>query len=1414
MKQKTLLFSWLLAMLFSIVGASPAWGEEYTYRFNSNAWTSNGAATLNNVSWTLNYSGGTISTYSNTQGMHFGTNNSTCNSVSISTTGISGTITSVEVEASRGSSLVGTLAVSVGGTSFKVNNSNTSALTTSNNSYDFTGSGEGEIVILWTKSSGKGAFYIFNITVTYSTASSDAVAPPSISLASGPFVSSKNVTITCATDGASIYYTTDGSIPTSSSTAYSSPFAISSTTTVKAIAVKAGLDDSAVASQTFTKETVLDGIAALNTATTSTTATAYYVNLTNAQVTFVGTESSKSIAYLNDASAGIFVYNVSMTLNTKFNGVYTITTKKYNDLPEVTAFAVITGEGESEVASAMAPTVMTPSELDAAFTANLGRQIQINGFTVPAGKALTENITLYGTSPYTDVTVGETYTLVGYPYINNTTKTFRVTSATLKPVAPTFDTAEGEFSAAFTLHISAGEGTTIYYTTDGSTPTTSSTAYDAEEGVAILAATTTVKAIAVKGGQSSDVASITFTYNSVAKPNFSIADGTAVYYGTTVTLTTATDDATIYYTTDGSIPTAGSTEYTAPIAIEDDVTIKAITVKGGSSSVSTASYTLKTPDAPEFSVAAGAVARNTVVTITSRTGTTIYYTTDGTDPDKAEDSETNSINVTIDAAKTIRAIAVDGALNMSEEASAAYTIAQVATPTFSVSAGMVTKGSTVELSTETEGATIYYTRDNSTPTTSSSVYSSAITLNYGQTIKAIAVKDNYINSEVASATYTISGGSETLNLTTLSDGNQPTTINGTDVSYTFSVGTGSIYPQYYSSGSALRFYQNNTLTIASTTKTITSIAITYTQNASNMSLVTGQPGIFGSAISSVRTWTGNASSVQFTTSAACRFTTISVTYAATDDRTACATSIDLATKSFAQGDAGTLTATATEDEDLTGDITYTFASDNDEIITVLEDGTFEAIGIGSANVTVTATPAAADLDDYKPVQAEISVNVTGTTTLALSDTEGIEEYGTPIEFSATVAAGYDGVLTAISSNTNVATVSVEGTTITVTSVAVGTATITVTAPATSIYLGTVNRTFTAHFEQPAGKTTAPAAEKTLYEFDFSDNTNWSFPSGSSNKTTSENSYTADGKTITLSGGGSGNGYYFNSDGYLMLGKTGATLTLPAFDKDVTKIDVIMTSGTSGNVNVNIYVGENAVSTGTTGGGTKSFVIAATNQDAGTIYSIKVTNGYNAQITGIKVYTESAITVSLNAYGYATFCSEYPLDFSEAEGYTAWQVTGTSGTTITFEKITGSVKGGTGIFLKGTAGATITLKSTDSENTLSGNMLQGTLAPTYVTTVEGDYTNFGLKGNEFVKINAGTVKTGKAYLPVLTDNLPTGARELSFIFEEGETTGIHSIENEQLTIENGNWYTLGGQKMNGKPAKRGLYIINGKKVVIK
>src|SRR5574344_1746488 len=78
------------------------------------------------------------------------------------------------------------------------------------------------------------------------------VATPAFSVASGAVDSGTRVTITCSTEGAKIYYTTDGSDPTASSTAYTAAISVTRPMTLKVIAVKDGMNNSAVASASYT----------------------------------------------------------------------------------------------------------------------------------------------------------------------------------------------------------------------------------------------------------------------------------------------------------------------------------------------------------------------------------------------------------------------------------------------------------------------------------------------------------------------------------------------------------------------------------------------------------------------------------------------------------------------------------------------------------------------------------------------------------------------------------------------------------------------------------------------------------------------------------------------------------------------------------------------------------------------------------------------------------------------------------------------------------------------------------------------------------------------------------------------------------------------------------------------------------
>ena len=277
----------------------------------------------------------------------------------------------------------------------------------------------------------------------------------------------------------------------------------------------------------------------------------------------------------------------------------------------------------------------------------------------------TPNISSEGTTYYRAVVTNNT------SGCSTTATSNAATIASVAPSvckAPTFSVAEGTYTTNKSVELSCGtDGATIRYTTDGTTPTESSAAYSSAISVT---ATTTIKAKAFKAGlDASSVVSATYTIQC-ATPTFSVAAGTHVG-SQSVTISTTYGD-NIYYTTDGTTPTASSTLYSSAITVGTSQTVKAIAVKSGctNSAIASAAYTIQCAT-PTFSPSAGTVPYNQSVTISTSYGDNIYYTTDGSTP--TTDGTLYSSAIAIDASKTVKAIAVKSGCANSEVASAAYT---------------------------------------------------------------------------------------------------------------------------------------------------------------------------------------------------------------------------------------------------------------------------------------------------------------------------------------------------------------------------------------------------------------------------------------------------------------------------------------------------------------------------------------------------------------------------------------------------------------------------------------------------------------------------------------------------------------------------------------------------------------------
>lgn len=349
----------------------------------------------------------------------------------------------------------------------------------------------------------------------YGQAEAGAVEMPTITLGENNMV-----TLTQA-DGADIYYTTNGDVPTTSSTKYSAPFAINGITTVKAIAALNG-KESDVNSKLLTPNTVgniADFISIANTtADTKINAplTAIYQCGRNLYLTD-GTDFI--LAYNNNNLADFTALNAVNGDEISFiNGVF----KSQNGLPEIIPSAV----GEKTKGSAIDPEELAIEEI---------ASDMLNKFVMLTDVNITElsSANNYNGNDGTgDIVIYNTFA-----------------SATYYPEA--IEQPDGTYGNT----IPTGEGFTVV------------------GFVSCFGTTIQITPISITGGK---------VLEKVEAPVFTPETGSKLAVGDKITIETATEGATIYFTTDDIELTAeNGTEYTGELTFSEAVTIKAIAVKEG-----------------------------------------------------------------------------------------------------------------------------------------------------------------------------------------------------------------------------------------------------------------------------------------------------------------------------------------------------------------------------------------------------------------------------------------------------------------------------------------------------------------------------------------------------------------------------------------------------------------------------------------------------------------------------------------------------------------------------------------------------------------------------------------------------------------------------------------------------------------
>lgn len=386
-------------------------------------------------------------------------------------------VTSVKVTIVNNGKKTGTFTaqqgdVTIGTESKEFGNSGLTVLTANTTS----GAG-GSLVLTY---SVEQAFYLRSIEVVYEDASATACEDPTFTVASYTFYEDAiNVGLECSTSGAAIHYTLDGTDPTASSDVYSSPIAITATTTVKAVAIKDGLDNSNIVSATYTKGELVTDTYDLDFEKGNLAA---YPNWAFENATI--------------ASTGIAPHGGNYYANTGGKASALLTTEAAVAHPGVLKFYT---SKESTNTSASTWKVQTSSD-GATWT-------DVEEFDATTGGKGEWTERVADLTGHEDVYIQIAY---GGSTASRAIDDIILTEAAAESVAapafaPESEIFEDEVEVSLTC---LTDGAEIHYTIDGSEPSAASALYSAPFK---LSATTTVKAIAIKAAVLSTITEKTYT---------------------------------------------------------------------------------------------------------------------------------------------------------------------------------------------------------------------------------------------------------------------------------------------------------------------------------------------------------------------------------------------------------------------------------------------------------------------------------------------------------------------------------------------------------------------------------------------------------------------------------------------------------------------------------------------------------------------------------------------------------------------------------------------------------------------------------------------------------------------------------------------------------------------------------------
>jgi Chitobiase/beta-hexosaminidase C-terminal domain/FG-GAP-like repeat len=461
----------------------------------------------------------------------------------------------------------------------------------------------------------------------HNTTTATTVATPAFSPASGTsFSSSLSVSISEATAGSTIYYTTDGSTPTTSSQVYSSPITIDASTTINAIAVASGVSSSvATASYTLTAQSTGAPVADDFNGTSLNASLWTVVAPVGGSAAVSGGHLVISVPAGSNHDAFNPALDAVQVVQPISNGNFDVNVKIDSTLASSGAYSGegILVEGDAHdyirygIGASGSSITLTANTIVAGSEGTAFQLSPFSGYVVPTylrlsrtgttyvgywstdgvnwteAGSFTDSLTVTGLAPFA---WNYNITPSNAPAVTASFDWFHNTTTAVAAATPTFTPASGT-SFASTLSVAIADstpGATIFYTTNGSTPTTSSQVYS---GPISINASTTIQALASASGfAQSGIASASYTQSATAAatPTISPANGTTFSSTLSVSISDATSGATIYYTTNGTTPTTSSNVYSGPVTISASSTVEAIAGGSGftTSGVATASYTL------------------------------------------------------------------------------------------------------------------------------------------------------------------------------------------------------------------------------------------------------------------------------------------------------------------------------------------------------------------------------------------------------------------------------------------------------------------------------------------------------------------------------------------------------------------------------------------------------------------------------------------------------------------------------------------------------------------------------------------------------------------------------------------------------------------------------------------------------